>query len=65
MPFQLDDSFVHFDQERFKQVLNILKSFQAKISNLVFTCHEHVREAFRDEDVILLPSGMKRWKERR
>lgn len=32
LPFQLDDSFVHFDEERFKQVLNILKSFQAKNS---------------------------------
>lgn len=56
LPFQLDDSFVHFDQERFKQVLNILKKLSGEDQQILyFTCHEHVREAFRDEDVILLP----------
>ncbi|MEC0717654.1 AAA family ATPase [Bacillus licheniformis] len=61
LPFQLDDSFVHFDQERFKQVLNILKKLSGEDQQILyFTCHEHVREAFRDEDVILLPSGMKK-----
>ncbi|MCY8538610.1 ATP-binding protein [Bacillus haynesii] len=59
LPFQLDDSFVHFDHERFKQVLNILKKLSGEDQQILyFTCHEHVKEAFHDEDVILLPSGM-------
>lgn len=61
LPFQLDDSFVHFDRERFKQVLNILKKLSGEDQQILyFTCHEHVREAFHDEDVILLPSVMKK-----
>ena len=61
LPFQLDDSFVHFDRERFKQVLNILKKLSGEEQQILyFTCHEHVREAFHDEDVILLPSVMKK-----
>ncbi|MEC4200622.1 AAA family ATPase [Bacillus sp. AAVF1] len=61
LPFQLDDSFVHFDRERFKQVLNILKKLSGENQQILyFTCHEHVREAFHDEDVILLPSVMKK-----
>ncbi|MDE1452695.1 hypothetical protein CHCC14820_0123 [Bacillus paralicheniformis] len=60
LPFQLDDSFVHFDRERFKQVLNILKKLSGEDQQILyFTCHEHVREAFHDEDVILLPPVMK------
>ncbi|MCD2369603.1 AAA family ATPase [Bacillus sp. BS3(2021)] len=60
LPFQLDDSFVHFDEERFKQVLNILKKLSGEEQQILyFTCHEHVREAFHDEDVILLPPVMK------
>ncbi|TWK42601.1 AAA family ATPase [Bacillus paralicheniformis] len=61
LPFHLDDSFVHFDRERFKQVLNILKKLSGEDQQILyFTCHEHVREAFHDEDVILLPSVMKK-----
>ncbi|MBJ3950854.1 hypothetical protein JGD13_23355 [Salmonella enterica subsp. enterica serovar Kentucky] len=41
-------------------MLNILKKLSGEDQQILyFTCHEHVREAFRDEDVILLPSGMK------
>ncbi|MCY8606791.1 ATP-binding protein [Bacillus sonorensis] len=61
LPFQLDDSFVHFDHERFKRVLNILKELSGQEQQILyFTCHEHVKEAFRDEEVIQLPPDMNR-----
>ncbi|MGN9866180.1 AAA family ATPase [Bacillus swezeyi] len=61
LPFQLDDSFVHFDHERFKQVLDILKRLSGEDQQILyFTCHEHVRKAFREEEVIQLSPLLKK-----
>ncbi|MEW4969680.1 DNA repair/recombination ATPase SbcE [Bacillus stercoris] len=47
LPFQLDDSFVHFDQERLKRVLHVLYDLtEGGRQILYFTCHDHVKDAF-------------------
>ncbi|MCY7916640.1 ATP-binding protein [Bacillus vallismortis] len=53
LPFQLDDSFVHFDQERLKRVVDVL--YDLSIGGrqiLYFTCHEHVKNAFQSSQII-------------
>ncbi|PRS07904.1 hypothetical protein C6W22_13635 [Bacillus atrophaeus] len=57
LPFQLDDSFVHFDQERLKRVLEVLARFsEGNRQILYFTCHEHVKSSFPNDQVIHLLS---------
>ncbi|MEC0805679.1 ATP-binding protein [Bacillus atrophaeus] len=57
LPFQLDDSFVHFDQERLKRVLEVLARFsEGNRQILYFTCHEHVKVSFPNDQVIHLLS---------
>ncbi|WFA06273.1 AAA family ATPase [Bacillus sp. HSf4] len=59
LPFLLDDSFVHFDRKRFKQVLDILKRLSGEEQQILyFTCHEHVREAFREGEVTMLSPSL-------
>lgn len=57
LPFQLDDSFVHFDHDRLKKVIDMLKQLSGKEQQIFyFTCHEHVKAAFREEEVMMLSS---------
>ncbi|MDR4434598.1 ATP-binding protein [Bacillus tequilensis] len=57
LPFQLDDSFVHFDQERLKRVLDVLYDLsEGGRQILYFTCHDHVKDAFQSSQVIHLVS---------
>ncbi|MFC7799483.1 DNA repair/recombination ATPase SbcE [Bacillus subtilis] len=57
LPFQLDDSFVHFDQERLKRVLHVLYDLsKGGRQILYFTCHEHVKDAFHSSQIIHLVS---------
>lgn len=55
LPFQLDDSFVHFDQERLKRVLDVLYDLsEGGRQILYFTCHDHVKDAFQSSQIIHL-----------
>ncbi|MBU2660741.1 ATP-binding protein [Bacillus cabrialesii] len=57
LPFQLDDSFVHFDQERLKRVLDVLYDLsEGGRQILYFTCHDHVKDAFQSSQIIHLVS---------
>lgn len=57
LPFQLDDSFVHFDQERLKRVLHVLYDLtKGGRQILYFTCHDHVKDAFHSSQTIHLVS---------
>ncbi|MBL3649072.1 ATP-binding protein [Bacillus sp. RHFS10] len=57
LPFQLDDSFVHFDQERLKRVLDVLYDLcEGGRQILYFTCHDHVKDAFKSSEIIHLVS---------
>ncbi|MCY8461724.1 AAA family ATPase [Bacillus spizizenii] len=57
LPFQLDDSFVHFDQERLKRVLDVLYDLsEGGRQILYFTCHAHVKDAFQSSQIIHLVS---------
>ncbi|AUS14611.1 hypothetical protein C0W65_15275 [Bacillus subtilis] len=57
LPFQLDDSFVHFDQERLKRVLHVLYDLtEGGRQILYFTCHDHVKDAFHSSQIIHLVS---------
>lgn len=57
LPFQLDDSFVHFDQDRLKRVLDVLYDLsEGGRQILYFTCHDHVKDAFQNSQIIHLVS---------
>lgn len=57
LPFQLDDSFVHFDQARLKRVLHVLYDLtEGGRQILYFTCHDHVKVAFHNSQIIHLVS---------
>ena len=49
LPIILDDVFVNFDTFRAKAAADLIKDL-ASLGNqlLVFTCHEHIRDMFRD-----------------
>ncbi|KAF1680337.1 MULTISPECIES: ATP-binding protein [Bacillus] len=57
LPFQLDDSFVHFDQARLKRALEALDHLsEGGRQILYFTCHDHVKDAFQSSQIIHLVS---------
>ncbi|MDA1476033.1 ATP-binding protein [Bacillus changyiensis] len=59
LPFQLDDSFVHFDHDRFKRVLELLKELSGGDQQILYyTCHDHVKASFHDEEVTVLSSSL-------
>jgi len=52
MPMILDDVLVNFDAERVQRAAEVFKDFAASGHQvLVFTCHEHIRNAFREIDM--------------
>nr|WP_010333588.1 AAA family ATPase [Bacillus mojavensis] len=57
LPFQLDDSFVHFDQKRLNRVLEMLSVLSGGDRQIFyFTCHEHVKNAFQSDQITHLVS---------
>lgn len=48
VPMMLDDIFVNFDRERLVQSLQILNRLAKTHQVLLFTCHDHVRDAVKD-----------------
>lgn len=57
LPFQLDDSFVHFDQKRLNRVLEMLSVLSGGERQIFyFTCHKHVKTAFQSDQITHLVS---------
>ncbi|MGV4321005.1 AAA family ATPase [Bacillus mojavensis] len=57
LPFQLDDSFVHFDQKRLNRVLEMLSVLSGGERQIFyFTCHEHVKTVFQSDQITHLVS---------
>src|SRR5690625_1239425 len=44
IPFIIDDAFVHFDQKRTEQIINILKEVSKSHQVILFTCKENVAD---------------------
>ncbi|MGE7761150.1 AAA family ATPase [Peribacillus sp. NPDC097895] len=59
-PLIIDDSFVNFDSERTKRMLELLKKVSEKRQIFFFTCHRHVLEHFRENQIIRLSSSVLR-----
>ncbi|NME07686.1 AAA family ATPase [Psychrobacillus sp. BL-248-WT-3] len=51
-PIILDDPFVHFDRNRLKQVVQLMKELQNEHQLLYFTCHEHMRLSWKEAHII-------------
>ena len=51
-PIILDDPFVHFDRNRLKQVVQLMKELQNEHQLLYFTCHEHMRLSWEGAHII-------------
>lgn len=51
-PIILDDPFVHFDRNRLKQVVQLMKELQNEHQLLYFTCHEHMRLSWNEAHII-------------
>ncbi len=59
-PLIIDDSFVNFDAERTKRMLELLKKVSEKRQILFFTCHRYIMEHFSENQVIRLSSPVLR-----
>ncbi|MCZ0872017.1 AAA family ATPase [Peribacillus sp. AS_2] len=59
-PLIIDDSFVNFDAERTKRMLELLKKVSKKRQILFFTCHRYIMEHFSENQVIRLSSPVLR-----
>ncbi|MFT8321800.1 MAG: AAA family ATPase [Bacillus sp. (in: firmicutes)] len=53
LPIIIDDSFVNFDEKRTKRVIELLKS-NTENQLLFFTCHPHITQYFKKEEVCYL-----------
>lgn len=49
MPLLLDETFIHWDNDRFKETLSILKEVSEKRQILFFTCHEAYVKMMREQ----------------
>ena len=49
MPLLLDETFIHWDKDRFKETLSILKEVSEKRQILFFTCHEAYVKMMREQ----------------
>jgi uncharacterized protein YhaN len=56
-PIIIDDSFVNFDEERFLNVVHLLKKMSGHTQILYFTCHEYVRNMFKEMEIVSLPAA--------
>lgn len=59
-PLIIDDSFVNFDAERTKRMLELLKKVSEKRQIFFFTCHRYAMEHFTENQVIRLPTPVLR-----
>ncbi|WP_033829586.1 ATP-binding protein [Bacillus andreraoultii] len=55
LPLIIDDGFVHFDEERRQQMMNILEEISSHMQILYFSCHKTFTKYFNEEDTIYLP----------
>ncbi|MGE7601944.1 AAA family ATPase [Peribacillus sp. NPDC097675] len=53
-PLIIDDSFVNFDANRTKRMLELLIQVSEQRQILFFTCHDHILDQFTENDVIHL-----------
>lgn len=53
-PLIIDDSFVNFDTNRTKRMLELVKKVSEKRQVFFFTCHEHIMQYFREDHITLL-----------
>jgi uncharacterized protein YhaN len=54
MPLVVDDSFVHFDAERTKRTIALLRTISKTRQVLFFTCHTHLLSFFMEDETIRL-----------
>ncbi|ANU25971.1 ATP-binding protein [Planococcus versutus] len=53
-PIIMDDAFVHFDRSRLQQVINLVKELQEEHQFIYFTCHEDMKQAWPNAQIIQL-----------
>ncbi|UOY92049.1 AAA family ATPase [Ectobacillus sp. JY-23] len=54
LPLVIDDSFVHFDQERTERAISLLHHIAQKRQVIFFTCHTHLLSLFDTAETIQL-----------
>lgn len=55
LPLIIDDGFVHFDEERREQMMNLLKGISSHMQILYFSCHKTFTKYFNEKNTIYLP----------
>ena len=51
-PIVMDDPFVHFDGERLSRMIELLEQLQHKHQFIYFTCHEEMKEKWRQATIL-------------
>jgi uncharacterized protein YhaN len=54
LPIIMDDSFVHFDQRRTSNTIQILNELKEENQVIYFTCHEHVANSYQSQNMVNL-----------
>ncbi|MDQ0214748.1 uncharacterized protein YhaN [Oikeobacillus pervagus] len=53
-PIIIDDGFVHFDHQRTKAVIDLIKELSRSSQVLIFTCHKHLIDHFKPEQIYVM-----------
>jgi uncharacterized protein YhaN len=56
LPIIIDDSFVNFDEKRTRKVIELLMKLKGN-QILFFTCHAHLLQFFKKENILCLEKG--------
>ncbi|WP_226670073.1 ATP-binding protein [Metabacillus litoralis] len=54
LPIIIDDSFVHFDQQRTSNILRMMDELKQENQVIYFTCHKHIATTFSTKNMINL-----------
>ncbi|MBY6271252.1 MAG: hypothetical protein CW346_03460 [Bacillaceae bacterium] len=54
IPLFIDDSFVHFDENRLNHLMGLLREMEKRHQILFFTCHKHLLSFFEKEKIFHL-----------
>lgn len=54
LPFMIDDAFIHFDEERLKQILNLVMRLSKDKQIFLFTCKQEMVEKINPQHIIKL-----------
>lgn len=60
MPFIIDDAFVHFDDSRMEQMINLITAISANRQVILFTCKKEIISYINNENITRLTESIRK-----